>query len=162
MKTTEERFWEKVDKTPGFGPNKDCWKWTGSLFIGGHGRFWNGKKTVPAGRYAHDLINPPMAPGLLACHTCDNPACVRPTHIFAGTNKDNTADMIAKGRQHNQKKTHCNRGHEYTVENTRITIHGGRMCRTCDRLHARNRFRAANPDAKRHLTKYMKQEAQTT
>jgi hypothetical protein len=66
-------------------------------------------------------------------HSCDTPTCINVEHLFLGTHAANMTDMAAKGRQHNQLKTHCPWGHEYTEENTR-TYKGKRWCRTCDRL----------------------------
>lgn len=90
MKTREERFWEKVNKTD------TCWLWTGSKTNWGYGCFWNGKKIVLAHRYSFELMA-----GIIkncALHTCDNRLCVRPDHIFDGTRQDNMKDMISKGR----------------------------------------------------------------
>src|SRR5208282_1812818 len=60
----------------------------------------NGRKfTRRAARFAWELANGPIAAGLFACHHCDNPPCVR--HLFLGTGKDNSDDMISKGRWRN-------------------------------------------------------------
>jgi hypothetical protein len=55
------------------------------------------------------LFNGPIKEGLLVCHKCDNPGCVRPDHLFLGTAKDNSEDMISKGRRKVPKnpKHHC-------------------------------------------------------
>jgi hypothetical protein len=76
-----------------------CWIWSGykdSLGYGRVGRRINGiSKTVGAHRF---LINDLIEGGLYCCHHCDNPSCVRPSHMFAGTTKDNIRDCIKKGR----------------------------------------------------------------
>jgi hypothetical protein len=54
---------------------------------------------VTAHRVAWELTNGPIPPGLHICHRCDNPPCVTPAHLFVGTNLDNIADKVAKGRQ---------------------------------------------------------------
>jgi len=98
--TVEERFWAKVDKNgpvlkPELGP---CWLWTGAKNPQGYGNFWNGSAYIRAPRYAYILAHGPLAPGIEACHKCDNPPCVRDEHLFPGTQAANLADMAFKGR----------------------------------------------------------------
>lgn len=110
-KTLMHRFWAKVDKSAGHGPNGDCWHWTGRVDGKGYGEI------KVAGRYkkAHrlalfgmaDLLNP-----LYACHRCDNPRCVRPDHLFAGEAIDNVRDMFAKGRDYRSRKAGCSHNPE--------------------------------------------------
>lgn len=90
MKTREERFWEKVEKSDG------CWLWKGNRNNCGYGYFWNGKKRVLAHRFSFQMMV-----GIIkkcALHSCDNRLCVRPDHIFDGTRQENMKDMITKGR----------------------------------------------------------------
>lgn len=92
--TTIKRFWLKVDKT------KDCWEWTACKDRGGYGIFGYSKhKNVKAHRMSWSLAHGDIPEGLLVCHHCDNPSCVRPNHLFLGTLKDNAYDMIRKGRK---------------------------------------------------------------
>lgn len=87
------RFWTFVNKTDVAG----CWCWTGGLRKG-YGRFWVNQKSVPAHRYIYIRTYGPLNDTLVVCHRCDNPVCVRPDHLFAGSVQDNTQDAINKGR----------------------------------------------------------------
>lgn len=89
------RYWSHVDVR---GPD-ECWHWTAFLDPAGYGRFSVDGKKRAAHRFALELrIERPVPDGVFACHTCDNPPCCNPAHIFEGTPGDNTRDMIAKGR----------------------------------------------------------------
>jgi hypothetical protein len=89
--TTKERFLAKVI----VGPSDACWIWNGYKTKKGYGQFWDGKKKVPAHWGLLDAYPPK---GMDACHRCDNPSCVRPSHIFIGTRTDNMRDCSSKGR----------------------------------------------------------------
>lgn len=125
-----ERFEEKVEPVTESG----CHIWMGCCTPKGYGQFRADGKTALAHRIAYELYRGPIPEGMCACHTCDNPSCVNPEHLSLGTPKDNTHDMLRKGRYRNGNtdKTHCPQGHEYTPENTYIYT-GKRYCRACDR-----------------------------
>lgn len=64
----------------------------------GYGRIGTHKKKKIAHRIAYSAVHGGIQKGMCACHTCDNPRCCNPAHIFEGTFKDNTQDCIRKGR----------------------------------------------------------------
>lgn len=97
-----ERFWSKVD-TSG-----DCWQWIGAKNAKGYGNFYASRsKWVHAHRFSWEVANGSIPDGMHVLHHCDNPSCVRPLHLFLGTNLDNRRDMFAK-RRHPHGQTHGN------------------------------------------------------
>ena len=94
-----KRFWLHVDKNgptirPELGP---CWVWKGTVSTGGYAQISENRKTLRANRVAWFLTTGKW-PNPFACHKCDNPLCVRFSHLFEGTNADNAKDMAQKGR----------------------------------------------------------------
>ena len=76
-----------------------CWLWAKALFKGsGYGVVHYGGKMTQAHRVAFMAFKGPIPPGLVIMHACDVPACVNPSHLSAGTYRDNTQDALAKGR----------------------------------------------------------------
>ena len=86
------RFVIRVDMT-----GDGCWEWRGSRTARGYGRFSLGRMSL-AHRAAWHLFVGPIDAGLVVMHTCDNPPCVRPSHLRLGTMADNQGDMARKGR----------------------------------------------------------------
>jgi len=96
IKRLRARFFRKVQKAEG----DQCWLWTGYRDRDGYGklRLGGGERRVLAHRLSYELHKKPIPKGLCVCHSCDNPPCVNPAHLWTGTNDANREDSIAKGR----------------------------------------------------------------
>ena len=87
----EARFWALVEKTD------TCWVWKGKAVKSGHGLFYAATETLLAHRVSWRLHRGRIK-GKRVLHRCDNPPCVRPDHLFSGSQRENVNDAIAKGR----------------------------------------------------------------
>jgi len=118
-KSLAERFWSKVDKTPGYGPWGDCWVWTAQKSSLGYGRIsgpgHDGRPLV-ASRVAWELEHGPLPAEEKVLHRCDYPPCVRIHHLFKGTVADNNADMVNKDRNRFGERHH---NHQLTEDEVR-------------------------------------------
>ncbi len=92
-RSAEDRFWAKVEKTAG------CWNWTGGTVRGGYGWFWiEGEIREQAHRLSWKWAKGEIPAGIMVLHDCDNPACVRPSHLYLGDNDDNMRDRTKRKR----------------------------------------------------------------
>jgi hypothetical protein len=96
----EQRFLSKIDKTPGLGPNQDCWEWRGHINeITGYAQFYMNKRNRMVHRVSYEYFNKCIVPeDLFIIHSCDNRICVNPDHLSPGTHQENMEDMVGKGR----------------------------------------------------------------
>lgn len=85
-------FWMQVKKSG------HCWEWQGGLTQSGYGRLYLNGKMVRAHRISYFLHKGDIKEKNIICHSCDNPKCVNPEHLWQGSSKDNVQDMIRKGR----------------------------------------------------------------
>lgn len=89
-----ENFWKHVC----ISESNECWIWQGTFLVKGYGVCTVEGKQVRAHRRSYELSFGEIPEGLIICHKCDNPKCVNPNHLFAGTHVDNAHDRDAKGR----------------------------------------------------------------
>lgn len=91
-----KRFWSKVDVRPAGQPG--CWEWNAALKPNGYGWFCLDGKAISAHKMAWILSFGQIPQGKNVCHRCDNRKCVRPDHLWLGTQSENLTDMWRKGR----------------------------------------------------------------
>lgn len=123
---TEEKFWSKVDKTPGQGSNGDCWIWTGPKDFNGYGsvgwKSFNKLKRSKTHRVAYQLLIGSIPEGLYLCHSCDNPPCCNPAHLSPGTQGDNMGDAVAKGRMPKGERSYAARHTDAQIREMKLWL----------------------------------------
>ena len=139
--TERERFWSKVDRRdPG-----ECWPWTAALrgpdVRRGYGAFWFRGRHVAASRMAWALTHGDPGDGIV-CHTCDNPRCCNPGHLYLGTHLDNARDRASRKRSPRRQpvrwKANCPQGHALDGDNLYVRPNGERQgCKLCMRRRTR-------------------------
>lgn len=119
-------------------PTTGCWLWFKNAGKHGHGLLRHGSGSAfLAHRVSWEIHRGPIPKGLFVCHKCDTPQCINPDHLFTGTPRDNTRDMMNKGRSRfPQKKTHCKNGHLFSNENV-VKMNASRRCKICLREYGK-------------------------
>ena len=128
MLNPERRFWLKV------WPRGDCWEWRGRFGTTGYGAIkMYGEETWRAHRLAFYMTKGLIPVGLSIDHTCNHKWCMKPSHLVLCTHRENSL-RGAGATAVNARKTHCKRGHEFTMANARRrSDRNGRECRVCRR-----------------------------
>jgi hypothetical protein len=148
-----ERLWSHVDR----GSDAECWNWRDSVNRWGYGKVIDGGVRLTSSRAAWTVTFGPIPDSKWVLHTCDNPRCCNPKHLYLGTVLENNRDMIARGRRpYSPGKAHlteCPNGHAYSRDNTRIVTKDGkpgRQCIACAKAHA-----TANWEKRKALAQYL-------
>lgn len=97
--TPRERLYKKIKQNG----NNECWEWIASQNQYGYGRVWINNKIFLSHRLSYELHKGKIPKGLCVLHSCDNPPCCNPKHLFLGTHTDNMRDMERKGRSKHLK-----------------------------------------------------------
>lgn len=134
LKSLKERFEEKYIPEP----NSGCWLWIGATTPSGYGKIYDKGKYHYTHRVSYAMNFGKVDDKSYVCHKCDNPSCVNPEHLFQGSPKDNTSDMVKKKRHahgemisklkesdviniYNSKLTHQELGDIYKVKASTVT-----------------------------------------
>lgn len=144
-KAISDRAAHFIAQVPSWGREDGCWEWGRYTDKVGYGRFYNGSKVVGAHQFSWVMTNGELPAGKQINHACDNRKCVRPDHLWAGTQAENIRDMVLKGRSR-AGKPECRRGHMLEGQNVRIVITDGairRYCRRCDVIRHQNQRKAS-------------------
>lgn len=123
-----ERFWNNVDQESG-----DCWNWKLSTDKDGYGKVNIKHKAYISHRLAYEFSNLESPGDMQVLHSCDNPLCCNPSHLFLGTRQDNMRDMLKKGR--NNKIYYPRKLNKETADKIRSDYEGGKSKRALAKIY---------------------------
>lgn len=139
--TLEQRFWAKVDKLGPILVRKlgRCWVWTAATDSSGYGHLRSSGhgQLVATHRLSWHFAYGEIPIGFCVLHKCDNPSCVRPSHLFLGTQKDNAKDREQKGRTNRHHPSPSAKTTEACVREIRSIYASGRVTQQslCDQFN---------------------------
>jgi hypothetical protein len=107
--TTLQMFERNVKKGT---VDTDCWEWQAARHSSGYGQLRRSGRAIYMHRWSYEHHNGPIPDGMLIRHSCDNPPCVNPAHLLLGTERENMADAVERGRasvaeRHSRKLTNA-------------------------------------------------------
>ena len=126
-------------QTSFYSAENGCWQWIASKDKWGYGKFHLDKKQRSAHRISYEHFVGPIPDGLEIDHLCRNRLCVNPQHLEPVTRRVNTLRGTGPSAN-NARKTRCQNGHEFTLQNTYMRSDGTRGCRRCN-MEAVQRYR---------------------
>lgn len=124
-----ERFFSKIK----VNQNNNCWEWQGAL-QSGYGFLAQDKVSHRVHRVSYKIFKGSLIKGMVIDHICRNKSCVNPDHLRQVDQHTNTFENSENIMAKNKQKTHCKRGHEFTIENT-TKEKTGRSCRECRKMY---------------------------
>lgn len=108
-----QRFWASIERVG------ECWEWTGTRDEDGYGEAHLRSRKIRAHRLAWQFVHGEPPGNHHVLHTCDNPPCIRPAHLFLGDNKANAIDRVRKGRFLDLRQGENNAGSKLFEEQVR-------------------------------------------